>query len=221
MFNEGWSASAGEVQIRISLCEEAIRLARLLLDLFPGVSELMGLLALFLFQHARREARLDAGGDLVSLENQDRTLWDKPMIAEADALLDKAMRRQAVGPYQVQAAIAAVHSAATTQGETDWAEIERLYAALYRLQPTPVVKLNHAAAVAEVRGPAAALAMLDAVKDQLGSYRWFHGARAAFLEDIGDYAAASSAYEDALALGPTEPERRQLLVKIRECQKRV
>ena len=219
LFNEGWSASAGETQIRSTICEEAIRLARLLLDLFPGMSELMGLLALFLLQHSRRHARLDDAGHLISLDDQDRTLWDNEMIAEAQVLLQKALRHAAPGPYQIQAAIAAVHAQAATAGETDWREIERLYGALYLFEPTAVIKLNHAAAVAKVDGPAAALAMLEPLSDDLSDYRWFHAARGALLLEMCDAEAAMKAYERSLMLEPTEPERRFLEEKIAECKK--
>ena len=219
MFNEGWSASAGDTLIRAPLCEEAIRLARLLLDLFPSVSELMGLLALFLLQHSRRRARVDPTGDLIALDDQDRSLWDRTMIAEARALLEKALRHGTPGPYQIQAAVAAVHAAAASAGDTDWREIERLYAALYLIEPTPVVRLNHAAAVAKVEGPAAALTILETLERELAGYRWFHTARAAFFTELGDTDAAKTALERALALGPTEPERRHLRRQIADCEK--
>lgn len=170
LFNEGWSASSGELQIKKPLCDEAIRLARLLLELFPGLSELMGLLALFLFQHSRCQARLDVKGDLVPLENQDRSLWDQAMIREGRALLQKAHRHGAPGPYQIQAAIAAVHAEASQEHETDWRRIEGLYQALYAIEPTPVIRLNQAAALAKVEGPAAALALIDPLASALQNY---------------------------------------------------
>lgn len=219
MFNEGWSASRGEAQIKAPLCEEAIRLARLLLDLFPSVSESMGLIALFLLQHSRQRARLDERGNLVLLDDQDRGLWDRPMIAEAQSLLDKALRHGSPGPYQIQAAIAAVHAAAARSEETDWREIERLYGALELIEPTPVVRLNHAAAVAEVHGPQAGLDQLDALSDDLSSYRWFHTTRAALLMEMNDHGPAIVALECALTLDPTEPERRHIDTKIAECKK--
>lgn len=219
MFNEGWSASAGEAQIKAPLCEEAIRIARLLLGLFPAVSELMGLLALFLFQHSRRAARVDAAGNLVLLDDQDRSLWDRETIAEAQTLLDKALRHATPGSYQIQAAIAAVHANATSAQETDWHEIERLYGALVIIEPTPVVKLNHAAAIAEVHGPAAALERLDTLSDTLGTYRWFHTTYATLCLRLGDHRAALAAFEQALSLTPTEPERRHLESKIADCKK--
>ena len=149
IFNEGYAASGGEVHVRAPLCEEAIRLARLLLRLFPAEPEIMGLAAMLLLQHARTAARLDADGAIVLLEDQDRGRWDRAMIAEGLALLDKAMRHRRPGPYQVQAAIAALHARAVRPEETDWNEIDALYAALERMQPSPVVTLNRAVAVVE------------------------------------------------------------------------
>lgn len=219
LFNEGWSASSGDAQIKKPLCSEAIRLARLLLDLFPGLSELMGLLALFLFQHSRHQARLDDDGDLVPLEQQDRSRWDLEMINEGKALLQKAFRHGNPGPYQIQAAIAAVHAEADRDQETDWAEIERLYEALYIIQPTPVIRLNQAAALAKVKGPSAALSMIDPLASELQSYRWYHAARAAFLYDLEAYGEARAAYQQALLLRPTAPEKRFLLAKIAVCEK--
>lgn len=220
-FNEGWSASAGTHQIKAPLCEEAIRSARLLLDLFPAVSESMGLLALLLLQHSRRRARTDPDGNLIMLDEQDRTLWDQAMIAEAQALLDKALRHATPGTYQIQAAIAAVHAAARQPADTDWSEIERLYAALTIIEPTAVVRLNHAAAIAEVHGPQAGLAKLDALSTELQSYRWFHTTRAALLMNLRNYNSAKTAFERARSLNPTEPERRHLLRKIAECEKNI
>ncbi len=219
LFNEGWSASSGETHLRTDLCEEAIRLARLLFDLFPAMSELMGLLALFLFQHSRRDARLDEEGHLVTLEDQDRTLWDHTMIGEAQLLLDKSLRNGSTGPYQIQAAIASIHARAAKPQETDWREIERLYAALETMQPTPVVRLNRAAAVAMVDGPQAALNLLDSIGNELENYRWFHAARASFLFDLKDHSAAKVAYQKTLLLQPTEAERQFLLDRIALCEK--
>ncbi len=219
LFNEGWSASSGDVQIKTPLCEEAIRLARLLLDLFPGLSELMGLLALFLFQHSRRDARCDDAGDLVPLEQQDRTRWDREMIAEGRALLQKAKRHGMPGPYQLQAAIAEEHAGAAHDDETDWAEIERLYGDLYAIEPTPVVRLNQAAALSKVKGPKAALTLIDPLEADLKAYRWYHAARAAFLFDLESYGDAKAAYQQVLLLQPTEPEKRFLAEKIKACEK--
>ena len=218
-FNEGWSASAGETQIKQSLCEESIRLARLLLDLFPGISELMGLLALFLIQHSRRAARIADDGQLVTLAEQDRSLWDHVQIAEARVLLEKALRHRSPGSYQIQAAIGAVHASAIEPETTDWEEIERLYRALYIFEPTPVVKLNHASAVAQTQGARAALEMLEPIADQLAGYRWYHTARAAFHVELGELKKAKSAYRQALTLNPTREEQRVIEEQIIACEK--
>jgi len=220
LFNEGWSASSGDIQIKTSLCDEAIRLARLLLDLFPGLSELMGLLALFLFQHSRRDARSDHVGDLVPLERQDRTRWDGEMIAEGKALLQKASRHGTPGPYQFQAAIAAEHAKAARDEETDWVEIERLYEKLYAVEPSPIIRLNQAAALAKVKGPKAALSIIDQLAPELTTYRWYHAARAAFLFDLQSFGDAKAAYQQALLLRPTEPEKRFLEERITACEKK-
>ena len=220
LFNEGWSASSGDVQIKTPLCEEAIRLARLLLDLFPGLSELMGLLALFLFQHSRCSARCDQAGDLVPLEQQDRALWDRGMIAEGKALLQKAHRHGMPGPYQLQAAIAGEHARAAHDDDTDWTEIERLYGELYAIEPTPVIRLNQAAALSKVKGPKAALAIIEPLAPELETYRWYHAARGALLFDLKSYGEARAAYQQALLLRPTEPEKRFLEERIADCEKK-
>ncbi len=219
LFNEGWSASSGDSQIKTPFCDEAIRLARLLLDLFPGLSELMSLLALFLFQHSRRLARLDGSGNLVSLECQDRSKWDRQMINEAKVLLQKAYRHGSSGPYQIQASIAAVHAEASSDEDTDWAQIENHYAALYDMQPSPVIRLNQAASLAKTQGPKAALAMIEPLASELQTYRWYHAARAAFHFDIDEYDQAEAAYGQALQLNPTEPESRYLTERIAICKK--
>jgi RNA polymerase sigma-70 factor (ECF subfamily) len=214
MFNEGYGAAGGDEHIRHALCDEAIRLARLLLDLFPAQVELMGLLALCLLQHARAPARIDAQDRLVSLETQDRSLWDRTKIAEGRMLVEKALLHGRPGPLQVQAAIAAVHCAADKAEDTDWAEIERLYGALEMLAPSPVARLNRAVAVAMLNGPQPALAMLDPLTDELKRYRPYHSVRAAFLEESGDVAAAIEALEEALACQPTRQETEYLTEKI-------
>lgn len=221
LFNEGWSASSGDVHIKVSLCEEAIRLTRLLLGLFPGIGELMGLLVLFLFQHSRRDARLDDRGNLIPLDEQDRTLWDRSMIAEASALLEKALRRGPFGPFQIQAAIASVHGLSDKSEDTDWEEIVKLYGALYAIEPTAVIRLNQAVALEKTRGPEAALAMLEPLKEQLENYRWYHTARGAFLYDLGHFTEAKSAYEHTLSLQPTDAEHRILLEKIADCENKL
>jgi RNA polymerase sigma-70 factor, ECF subfamily len=214
LFNEGYSASQGDELIRHALCEEAIRLARLLLSLFPGQAETMGLLALCLNQHARSAARIDADGKLVSLEDQDRTLWDEALIKEGRILIEKALRHGRPGPLQVQAAIAAVHCAAKHVEETDWAEIERLYAALEALAPSPVVQLNRAVAVSKAEGPEAALNLLAPLAEDLQRYRPYHAVRAALLEETGAAKAAIEALEAALDCSPTRQEADYLTGKI-------
>jgi RNA polymerase sigma-70 factor (ECF subfamily) len=206
LFNEGYSASGGEVQIRLSLCEEAIRLARLLLRLFPAEPEIIGLTALMLLQHARAAARLDADGQIVLLDDQDRTRWDAGLIAEGLALLDKAMRHASPGPLQVQAAIAALHARAVTATETDWVQIERLYATLERMQPSPVVALNRAVAVSKASGPAAALEMIEPLAAPLANYFYFFGVKGWLLQELGHNEEARIAFDRAIALARTPAE---------------
>jgi RNA polymerase sigma-70 factor, ECF subfamily len=203
LFNEGYSASGGEAHIRLPLCEEAIRLARLLLRLFPAEPEVMGLTALLLLQHARALARLDADGEIVLLEDQDRRLWNREMIAEGLALVEKALRHRQPRPYQVQAAIVALHACAAQFADTDWAEIDALYAVLEVLQPSPVVTLNRAVAVARLHGPAAALAMLEPLAEPLAGY---FGMRGALLMQMGRADAARTAFDRAIALAHTPAE---------------
>ncbi len=206
VFNEGYAASGGEAHLRLALCEEAIRLARLLLTLFPGEPEIMGLLALLLLQHARAPARLDADGSIVLLEDQDRTLWNRDLIAEGLALIEKAMRHRRPGPYQLQAAIAGVHVHAQRAADTDWSEIDQLYAALERLQPSPVVTLNRAVAVSKVQGPAAALAMIEPLAGPLGGYFHFFGVKGGLLKQLGRAEEARIAFDQAIALAHTPAE---------------
>jgi len=206
VFNEGYSATGGEAQRRAPLCGEAIRLGRLLLRLYPDEPEMMGLLALLLLQHARAEARLDANGAIVLLEDQDRARWDRQAIAEGLALLEKAMRHRRPGPYQVQAAIAALHDRAPRAAETDWAQIDVLYATLERLTPSPVVTLNRAVAVSKLRGPAEALALVEPLAAKLSGYFHFHGVRGALLADLGRVAEARAAFDRAIALANTAVE---------------
>ena len=167
IFNEGYSASGDAVEIRRPLCEEAIRLARLLLRLFPGEPEIMGLTALCLLQHARAAARFNSAGEVILLDDQDRSLWNQQLIAEGLALIDKAMRHHRSGPYQIQAAIAALHARAGRPEDTDWTQIDLLYGALEVVQPSPVVTLNRAVAVSKVRGPEAALDMIEPLAGRL------------------------------------------------------
>lgn len=218
LFNEGWSASAGEVPIKQPLCEEAIRLTRLLVDLYPGMAEGKGLLALMLFHFSRRAARVDAEGDLVRLEDQDRDLWDPIPAAEARGLLHVALRKGEPGPYQIQAAIAATHRDASSAEETDWAEIERLYAALYVLEPSPVIRLNQAAALAKTEGPAAALTLMADLAGPLRQYRWYHAMKGDLLLECGRAAEAAIAFQAALDLAVTERERDGLKKKLQTCE---
>jgi RNA polymerase sigma-70 factor, ECF subfamily len=206
LFNEGYSASGGTAHMRVPLCEEAIRLARLLLRLFPSEPEVMGLMALLLLQHARAPARLDSAGEIVLLEDQDRSLWNRQMIDEALVLVEKALRHRAPGTYQVQAAIAAVHSRAKRAADTDWQEIDTLYGVLETLQPSPVITLNRAVAVAKLRGPAAALEMIEPLGDKLQGYFHFFGAKGAWLHELGRIDEARVAFDKAIALAHTSAQ---------------
>ena len=206
VFNEGYSATGGEAAMRGALCEEAIRLARLLLRLFPTEPEMMGLTALVLLQHARSAARLDQDGAIVLLEDQDRGLWNQTMIAEGLALIDKALRHRRPGPYQVQAAIAALHARAPRFEDTDWTEIDQLYAALERMTPSPVVTLNRAVAVSKVQGPEAALTMIEPLALPLSGYFYFHGVKGAMLLELGCTEEARVAFDRAIALANNAAE---------------
>jgi RNA polymerase sigma-70 factor, ECF subfamily len=203
LFNEGYSASGGTAHVRTSLCEEAIRLARLLLRLFPSEPEVMGLMALLLLQHARAKARLDRDNEIVLLEDQDRSQWNRELIGEALVLVEKALRHRRPGPYQVQAAIAAVHSRAARAADTDWQEIDTLYGVLEQLQPSPVVTLNRAVAVAKLHGPAAALEMIEPLGEKLQGYFHFFGAKGAWLNELGRTDEARVAFDKAIALAHT------------------
>ena len=206
VFTEGHTAGRDTAEARAPLCEEAIRLSRLLLRLFQTEPEIMGLTALLLLQHSRAAARFDADGAAILLEDQDRGLWDEKLIAEGLALLDKAMRHRRPGPYQVQAAIAALHVRAETAAETDWAGIDALYATLEVMTPSPVITLNRAVAVSKARGPAEALAMIEPLADALGGYFYFFGARGAFLLQLGRRAEAKEAFDRAISLANTAAE---------------
>jgi RNA polymerase sigma-70 factor (ECF subfamily) len=205
-FNEGYSATGGDAHIRAPLCDEAIRLGRLLLRLFSDEPEVMGLLALVLLQHARTPARLDADGAIVLLEDQDRARWTKPLIAEGLAVLDKAVRHRQPGPYQIQAAIAALHVRAARAEDTDWAEIDLLYGSLETLQPSPVVTLNRAVAVSKLRGPAAALELIEPLAPRLTGYFHFFGVKGALLTQLGRTEEARAALGQAMALARTAAE---------------
>jgi len=204
LFNEGYSA--GNDPERAHLCDEAIRLARLLLRLFQTEPEIMGLTALMMLQQSRLAARFDPGGDVILLDDQDRRLWDVKLISEGLALMDKAMRHNRPGPYQVQAAIAAIHSRAPVAEDTDWAGIDGLYLALERMQPSPVITLNRAVAVAKLHGPAAALEMIEPLEKPLAGYFHYFGARGAFLLQLGRIQEARQAFDRAIALANTPAE---------------
>ena len=205
IFNEGYSASAGERLIREDLCDEAIRLGRVLAELMPNEPEVMGLLALMLLIDSRRAARLAPSGGLVLLAGQDRTLWNRALIAEGQAIVRGCLARNEPGPYQIQAAINAVHSDAQSAEAVDWRQILSLYDQLLSLQPTPIVALNRAVAVAEVHGPEAALALVDAL--ELQSYYLFHAIRADFLRRLGRNSESSAACQSTLALASNATAR--------------
>jgi RNA polymerase sigma-70 factor (ECF subfamily) len=205
IFTEGHTATSGQRLVREDLCAEAIRLGRLLADLMPDEPEVMGLLALMLLTHARKAARVDAEGDLVLLADQDRSLWDRDLIAEGQALVRQCLRRNQPGPYQLQAAINAVHSEAPTAADTDWRQIVALYDHLMALAPNPIVALNRAVAVAEVEGAAAGLALVEGL--DLGRHHVFHAIRADLLRRLGRHPEAAAAYDAALARVGSEPER--------------
>jgi RNA polymerase sigma-70 factor, ECF subfamily len=218
LFNEGYAASAGSDLVRRSLCDEAVRLTRTLATLMPDEPEVAGLLALMLLHDARRGARTDERGELVALEEQDRSRWDRAAIDEGVAVLDAALRRGEAGPYQVQAAIAACHAVAEDAVATDWAEIAGLYAQLARMAPSPVVELNRAVAVAMAEGPEAGLAVVDAIESSgaLLDYHLLPATRADLLRRLGRTAEAAAAYRDALTLVSTDTERRYLTRRLAE-----
>jgi RNA polymerase sigma-70 factor (ECF subfamily) len=217
MFNEGYSASAGASLIRTDLSNEAIRLGKLLLHLLPE-SEVVGLLALMLLHESRRAARTSANGDLVLLENQDRSLWNREYITEGVALVERALASRRFGPYTLQAAIAAVHAEAPHAAETDWAQIVSLYDLLRRAAPSPIIQLNRAVAVAMRDGPTAGLALIDALlaRGELTDYHLAHSARADLCRRLGKNTEARTSYERALALARQEPERRFLEKRLAE-----
>ncbi|HEY5412147.1 MAG TPA: RNA polymerase sigma factor [Caulobacteraceae bacterium] len=214
IFNEGYSTTGEAAPLRAPFCEEAIRLGRLLLRLYQAEPEIMGLLALMLLQHARAAARLDADGAIVLLDDQDRRLWDQDKIAEGLALIDKAVRHRRPGAYQLQAAIAALHSRAARPEDTDWAEIELLYTALERIQPSPVVTLNRAVAVSKARGPAEALTMIEPLEEVLVGYFHFFGVKGALLLQLSRHAEAREAWGRAIALANTAAEAAHIRLQI-------
>jgi len=218
LFNEGYAASAGADLVRQNLSAEAIRLARVLTRLMPDEPEAAGLLALMLLHDTRRHSRLDGRGDLVTLENQDRSLWDAAEIGEGVSVLDDALRRGQPGPYQVQAAIAACHATAPTAASTDWPRIAALYRQLAEFLPTPVVELNYAVAVGMARGPAAGLSLVESLEasGRLAGYHLLPATRADFLRRLGRLPEAATAYREALELTGTDAERRYLSRRLAE-----
>ncbi|MES0098880.1 RNA polymerase sigma factor [Mesorhizobium sp. M0019] len=219
IFNEGYSSNSGEASARAPLCEEAIRLARLLLRLFQTEPEIMGLTALVLLQHARSPARFDENGEIVLLEDQERSLWSRKMIDEGLALVDKALRHRKPGPYQVQAAIAALHARAEKPEDTDWNEIDLLYGLLEQMQPSPVVTLNRAVAVSKVRGPEAALAMIEPLEGRLSGYFHFFGLKGGLLMQLGRGEEARVAFDRAIALANTAAEAAHIRMHIDRLMK--
>ncbi|NKE71662.1 RNA polymerase sigma factor [Candidatus Manganitrophus noduliformans] len=217
VFNEGYSASSGSSLTRHDLSGEAIRLGRLLIELLPE-PEAMGLLALMLIQESRRAARASPEGDLILLDNQDRSLWNRDQIAEGTALVERALSSRRFGPYTLQAAIAAVHAEAPTAAATDWAQIVGLYDVLLRVEPSPVIELNRAVAVAMRDGPSAGLPLIDALlaSGELEEYHLAHSARADLCRRLGRTAEARASYERALALTQQAPERRFLQRRLEE-----
>jgi len=218
VFNEGYNATSGEEHLRADLTREAIRLARVLAHLMPDEPETLGLLALMLLHDSRRLARVDQSGDVVLLEDQDRSMWDQDQITEGLDLAERALRLGQVGPFQIQAAIAAVHAEASTADDVSWGQIAALYGQLYQLQPTPVVLLNRAVAVALWQGPEAGLDLIDPLGGELGDYQYFHSARASLLRKVGRSDEASTAYARAHDLAGSEAERRFLERRLREIE---
>jgi len=216
LFNEGYAASAGADLVRQGLSVEAIRLGRVLAQLMPDEPEVLALLALMLLHDARRATRLDEAGELVTLEDQDRSRWDQAQIAEGTALLETALRRRRPGPYQIQAAIAACHATAATAAETDWPQIAGLYAQLVRLVPSAVVRLNQAVAVSMVEGPAAGLSLLEGLAQDLPGYHLLPAIRADLLRRLDRRAEAAAAYREALELAGTDGERSFLTRRLAE-----
>jgi RNA polymerase sigma-70 factor, ECF subfamily len=218
LFNEGYAASGGPELIRAQLCDEAIRLARALSGLMPDEPEAAGLLALMLFHHSRRRARSDAAGDLVTLEDQDRTLWDRAEIDEGHARLEAALRHRRAGPYQLQAAIAACHTDAADVADTDWVQISALYELLAEVMPSPVVALNRAVAIAMARGPDAGLELIDELEasGELAGYHLLPATRADLLRRLGRSREAAEAYRRALELAGSDADRRFLRRRLAE-----
>jgi RNA polymerase sigma-70 factor, ECF subfamily len=219
IFNEGYAASAGDALVRRELCAEAVRLGRVLAELMPDEGEALGLLALLLLHDARREGRVGPGGELVLLEDQDRSRWDRAKIHEGIKLLDQAIRRGPAGPYRLQACIAALHAVAPTAEATDWRRITLLYDQLMAVAGSPVVALNRAVAVAMAHGPARGLQLLDELDEELAGYHLFHSARAGLLCRLDRFDEAAGAYQRALALAANPIEREFLQRRLRELRR--
>jgi RNA polymerase sigma-70 factor, ECF subfamily len=217
VFNEGYSSEASG-RDGTAFAEEAIRLARLLLRIFPAEPESMALLALLLLQHSRKAARFDESGQIVLLEDQDRSRWNREMINEALALLDKAIRHRMPGPYQLQAAIAALHARAAQADKTDWQQIELLYRGLEQMQPSPVVTLNRAVAVSKLKGADEALVLVETLGDRLGNYFYFHGLRGGLLMQIGRKREAAEAFDRAIALANSPAEAAHIRMQLDRLQ---
>ena len=216
VFNEGYTSTEGKL-LRVELCDEAIWLVRVVDRLMPGEPETIGLLALMLLQHSRRHARVDENGELVVLEDQDRARWDQEMIDEGLALIDAAVEMRRPGPYQVQAAIAALHARAPRPEDTDWPQIATLYRGLKAMWPSPVIELNRAVAVAMADGPDAGLALMEPLDDELERYHLFHAARADLLRRTGRSHEAELAYRRALDLVTNPVERKYLQRRLAEA----
>jgi len=220
IFNEGYTASAGEALIRRELCAEAIRLGRALPELMPDEPEVGGLLALMLLHDSRRAARVSEAGEPVLLAEQDRSHWDRAEIAEGQRLVERSLRLARPGSYQLQAAIAALHAEAATADATDWPQIAALYALLAKVNPSPIVELNRAASVAMAEGPERGLALIDLpeVAGALDTYRWLHAARADLLRRLARFEEAGEAYRRALALAENGAEQAHLTRRLREVK---
>jgi RNA polymerase sigma-70 factor, ECF subfamily len=221
IFNEGYSASSGATPLRVDLSREAIRLGRVMTTLMPDEPEALGLTALMLLHDARRATRVGSDGVSIRLEDQDRTLWDQAQIAEGAGLLERALRMRRAGPYQLQAAIAAIHAESPSGASTDWRQIAILYQELCRLNPSPVVELNRAAAIAMAEGPDVGLQLVDEIASRgaLDEYMPLHASRADLLNRIGDFGAAANAYRRALELVRTDAERRFFEQRLTEVLK--
>ncbi|MBB4272410.1 RNA polymerase sigma factor [Rhizobium mongolense] len=217
VFNEGYSQGDPKREAA-AFSDEAIRLGRLLLRIFPGEPEIMGLLALMLLQISRRDARFDANGELVLLEDQDRSRWSDALINEALNLLDKAIRHRRPGPYQLQAAIAAIHSRAKRAEDTNWEEIDLLYSVLERLQPSPVVTLNRAVAISKLKGPQEAFQLVETLGEKLDGYFYYHGLRGGLLKQMGRVREAREAFDRAIALANSAAEAAHIRLQIDKLQ---